>query len=271
MIHLANPPIRRADSTANLRDQLVTVHVDVKSTEGKLVEARLNREVAELNVGEYEHGQFVVDKSTFEAARLLAKGDVQRKRDLLELAKDRLAKVRTQSKNAPDDAASETSAADIVAKQEIDMRRAELALASAESKVTNNEEFTKPKRLKELRSRVEKARAEELVQQASSDIAQVRFKALQATIKANEFSAAEKSSRDTQDRQTRESLVRAIAIEEQLEATLNQVKMNGGDDLRIRGEIKDLSQQLETILEQAEAEQAAAQFDAVKVRLRSSR
>ena len=234
MVNLANPPVRRADSTGPLKDQLVSLRIEVKSAEGEFDGAELNREIAELAIAEYEQGTFVVDKAALKAERLLADSDVKRKRDQVELAKDQLARVKSSSMNVPADRARESRAADFLAEQEIDLRRPELVLASVESKITTIEDYTKPKRLKELRSRVEKARAKELAQQAEWELGQTRSKSLEAAIIAGQPSASAPAL-GTQDRKTRDTLVLAIAIEEKIEAKLDQLATSGSDEYRLGG------------------------------------
>ncbi len=108
MINLANPPVRRADSTGTLKEQLVSLRVEVKSAEIKFENAKLARELAEIAVNEYEQGTFVQDKATLNGERLLAVSDVKMKRDLLDLAKDQLVKINSLAKNTPADSARES-------------------------------------------------------------------------------------------------------------------------------------------------------------------
>ena len=108
MINLANPSVRRADSTGNLKDQLVSLLVEVKSAEANFENAKLEREIAEIAITEYEQGTFVRDKAALKVERLLADSDVKRKRDQVELAKDQLARVKSSSMNLPADRARES-------------------------------------------------------------------------------------------------------------------------------------------------------------------
>ena len=108
MINLASPAVRPVDPTASLRNQLVPLQVEVKSTEMKLENAKLAREVAEIKLIEYQEGIYVQDKAVLEGASVLAERELERKRDLLKFAKRLLAEARSPSKNLPADSAKES-------------------------------------------------------------------------------------------------------------------------------------------------------------------
>lgn len=270
MIKLATPAVRPVDPTANLRNQFVSLQVDVKSHEMKLENAKFAREIAEIELIEYREGIYVQDKAVLDGARLLAESDLERKRDLLKFARRQFADARSPSKNLPAESARESRAADNVARQEIELRRSELALAIAESKVKNLDGYTRPKRISEIRSKIEKARSNELALQVERELGQSRLRWLTAAIKTQQLPAAERTARADQDRRTRDSLRRAISIEERLQARLGQLATAGSDAHQLRGEIKDLLTELDVLLDQAEAERSADQLDAVKGRFLSS-
>ncbi len=84
-----------------------------------------------------------------------------------------------------------------------------------------------------------------------------------------ELPVAESRALGEQNRRTRTSLGRAISIAEQLQTKVEQFPANGKPDEPRRSEIQDLSNRLEGLLGQAEAERSAAEFDALKARIHS--
>jgi hypothetical protein len=201
---------------------------------------------------------------------LLAQNDRARTRDLLEFAKGGLAQNQPPSKSLPSEPARQSTLADHVERLEIELRRSELALANAESKLKVLEEYTKPKMLKELRSIVETARADELAKRAEWELKQSNIKGLQAAINAHRLSADARGKRNARDSQVWDSLGPAISVAGSIETKLDQLTKSGKPDGLLRSEIQDLSHQLQAILDQAEAERSAAQFDELKARIHSA-
>jgi len=270
IIDLASQLKTRVDPTDELADQRVNQEISAKSAQAQFENAKLAREIAEIAVVEYNEGIFVQDRETLKRERTLAQSDRDRQRDRVELLKARLAENKPQAKSSPDDAANESRLNDIVESAQLDLRRAELALADVESKLKILEEYTKPKRQKELQSLVEKAKSEELTKRAECELRQFKVNSLQAAIKARRLSPEERTAREAQERQTRSRIGRSIAFAEQLQSKLDQFTTNGKPDDPLRGELQDLSNQLQVLLDQAEAERSAAQFDALKARIHSA-
>ena len=270
MLSLANQLVRRPDGTEALEDQLVSDKITVKSLEASYENAKLTREIDEIALLEYEQGIYLQDEATLSGELALANTDLSRTQDRVQFGKDQLARSRQASKNLGPDSTRESKLADIVAGEEIQLRRAELALAQAESKLKILREFTKPKRARELRSLAEKARAAELRLRADVELGQSKLKRLKAAIEARRSVAGERRDRDARDRQTRTSIGRAMVIEEKLQAKLRQFTSNGKHDDSLRQEIQDLSNQLEAVIDQAEVERSAAQFDALKAKIHSA-
>jgi hypothetical protein len=59
MVELAGQVLGRADSTDQLRDQVVNQSITIKSAEAVYQNAHLTREIAEIAVTEYQEGIFV--------------------------------------------------------------------------------------------------------------------------------------------------------------------------------------------------------------------
>jgi hypothetical protein len=115
--------------------------------------ARLTRELAELAIEEYEEVGYPRDLAAALGAITLAKSDLTRTQDRLEWAK------RMFDKGYVSQA---TKAA-----EELSHQKAQLALEQAGDRQKTLVEYTKSRKLKELRVAVEKARVDELEKQAA--------------------------------------------------------------------------------------------------------
>jgi len=267
MINLANQLIGRSDGLHKLEDQLVNQQITVASAKAIFSNAELTRTVAEIAVIEYEEGIFLQDRAVAEAVLKLAQSDLERARDSIEIAKDRLAKIKQASKGSTSDIVNEFAFADILMNAERRLPRSELAVRQAEAKLKMLVEYTKPKRVKELRSEVETARSDELAKRAGQELEKSRLKGLQAAIKERDRAARERQARELLDRQALAALDRAIPIEEQIRTKLEQLIKNGKPDDPLRKEIQDLTNQLQALVDQAESDRSAARFDEIKVRI----
>jgi len=270
MIDLANQLTGRSDGLGKLEDQLVNQRITVESAKAIFSNAELTREVAEIAVLEYEQGIFPQDEATAQGELKLAQSDRERARDSIEIAKDRLAKIKQASKGSAPDIANEFTFADILLNAEQRLPRSELALRQAESKLKRLQEYTKPRTIKELKSEVEKARSIELAKRAVSELEQSKIKRLEEAIKARNRFARERKARELLDRQALDSLDRAIPIEEKLRTKLEQLTKNGKPDDPLRNEIQDLTNQLQALIEQAQAARSAARFDELKPRIHAA-
>jgi len=270
MIDLANELIGQSDGLDKLKDQLVNQQITVESAKANFSNAQLTREVAEITVTEYEQGIFLQDEAAAQGDLKLAQSKLSRARDSIEMAKDRLAVIKQASKGSASDIANEFTFADILLNAERRLPGSELAVAQAESKLKILVEYKKPKIVKELRSEVEKARSDELAKKAAWELEQSKLKLLEAAIKARERPSRERQARELLDRQALASLDRAIPIEEKLRTKLEQLTKNGNPDDPLRNEIQDLTNQLQALIEHAEAARSADRFDELKARIHAA-
>jgi RNA polymerase sigma factor (sigma-70 family) len=133
--------------SANLRDQLVNQRIVVSSAEASYQIAKLTREVAEVAAIEYAEGDYRIKLGEVD-------GDIQLAQAELALAEDELNAAKVQ--NAPLS----------VKRAELAVLRARLALERAQSRRRLLVDYTKGRRMKELRSNLEKARSDELTKGA---------------------------------------------------------------------------------------------------------
>jgi uncharacterized protein YigA (DUF484 family) len=270
MINLANQPPGSPRTLDKLRDQYLNQSITTESAKANFDNVRLNREVAEIGVTEYAEGIFVQDKAVLEGEAKLAESDLNRARDSIDVIKDRLAQIKKASKGSTSDLSHEFGYEDALAQAQNRLPRAEMAFKQAQTKLKTLVEYTKPLRLKELGSEVEKARADELAKKAEWEVQQAKLKKLNEAIKAENLRSPEQNAVDLLARQARASLERAISIEGQIQTKLEQLTKNGKRDDPLQKEIEDLTNQLDSVIVQAEVERSAALFAALKTKIHSA-
>jgi HlyD family secretion protein len=118
--------------------------------------ARLNRELAELNLEEYQEVIYARDLATAEGEIKLAESDLSRSEDRTDWAKRMFDKKYVSQ-------AQKVS-------EELNLKKARFTLEQAQTKQDVLVKYTKGKTIKELRSAVEKARVEELNKEAAWDL-----------------------------------------------------------------------------------------------------
>jgi len=271
IVSLASRLKNRADLTTDvLADQLDNAEITWKSREANYENAKLTREVAEIAVVEYEEGIFIQDRETLRGERLFALSDRDRKRDRVELAKGLLGGDKRQPKDVPPQNANDPKLVDFVEREKLDLRRAEVGLADVESRLKILEEYTKPKCLCELRCEVEKERADELIKKAEAELGQSTVERLRTTIAARRLPSPERRAREEQDRQMRDSFNCAIAIADQVGTRLAKLGGNVQSDGAAQGQIRELSHELDLLIDHVEQDASAAQFDALKARIHAA-
>jgi hypothetical protein len=270
MVNLANQFAGSPRTVEMLQDQAVNQQITIEAAKANLDNSSLTREVAQIAVTEYVEGIFVQDEATLKGEVRLAESDVDRARDAIDGTKARLAVIKKASKGSTTDLAHEFGYEDAVARAQLRLPRAELALKQAEAKLKNLREYTKPRRLKALQSEVEEARSDELAKKAEWELQQAKLKGLNDAIKAERLRASEQKAADSLGRQATASLERAISIEGQIQTKLEQLTKNGKRDDPLQKEIEDLTNQLQSVIEQGEFERSAAQFAALKTKIRSA-
>ena len=153
--------------SAALRDQLVNQKITVKSAEANLENAKLSRETAELAVVEYEEGIYQSQFQENEGNIKIAEAEWAFAVDRLTAAKaDRVA-VLHEIKLA-----------------ELRERRARFEFEKAQSRKKVLADFTGPKKKKELKSAVEKARSDELAKKSILALESSKEKKLEREIAA---------------------------------------------------------------------------------------
>jgi hypothetical protein len=270
MIQLAIRLIGRAEPRTDPNDQLVHQRISTEKAKANFSNAQLSREIAEIAAVEYEEGIFVQDRATAEGELKLAQSDLQRARDSIALAKDQLDMIKRASKGSAADLANEFTFADIQLNAQRRLPKSERALAQVQFKLKALVEYTKPKRIKELRSEVERAKFDELAKRAAWEFEQSKVKVLEQAIKAQDLASGKTQVRDSLDRQALASLDRAVSVEGKLRSKLDGVTKNGKPDDALQKETQDLANQLQALIDQAEFERSAAEFDEWNARIHAA-
>jgi hypothetical protein len=269
-VDLAKQLIGGPDAPDDLERQLAIQPIKIEAARARLQSAVLDREVAELALVEYEQGIFVQQKADAEAELSIAHKELEWARPRIQLAKDRSAQIAQKSKGTTSDVANELRHSAAVAIAELEAQSAGFAIEVGESKLRVLLQYEKPKRLKELRAEVVKARSDELAARLGVEREQGKLKGLQASIKEQRRNAREGRVRPLLDRRVLVSLDRAVSLDEQIRAKLEQLNKNGQANPRLREEIKDLTNQLQILVDQAEVARSTEMFDRLKARIHAA-
>ena len=140
------------DSSA-LRDNLTNQIITTKGAESNYLNANLTRQVAEIAVREYVEGVYKQDMATAKGEEALAESDKKRAEDRVVWANHMLEK-------------NYISLAQQIS-EHLALQRAVFALEQAQTKKKVLEDYTYEKTVMELKSEVEKAKADELAKQAT--------------------------------------------------------------------------------------------------------
>jgi hypothetical protein len=144
--------------------------ISVQGAEATYQNAKLSREIAEIAVKEYEEGIYFQNRATGEAELRLAEADVRRGTDQIEHSTQLLERVKKAASGSVFDIMSVVQVEAMVMTAKMSKRKAELELEQAKSKLNLLEGYKKPKRIKELRSAVEMARAIELEKEQTLEL-----------------------------------------------------------------------------------------------------
>jgi RNA polymerase sigma factor (sigma-70 family) len=137
--------------SAALRVELVKQDIVAKGAEATYQNAKLTREVAEVAVVEYEKGIFQQGLETVQGEIALAQANLKRAEDRVDWA-DKMEKKGFLSR-------------DQLTSERLSLQKAKFALEQAQTKKNVLEKYTHGKTVKELKSEIEKARAEELTKE----------------------------------------------------------------------------------------------------------
>jgi hypothetical protein len=253
ILSLGAAALEGGDGGARPASSVPNQRITVLSASAKYENAKLTRQVAEIAVVEYEEGIFKQDLATAMGELKLAEADAARAVDMIELAKKRLAEIRQVSKSSSsEDLAYEYMYEDRVAEAELREPKARLAVEKAKAKLKLLQEHTRAKRVKKLKAEVEKARSDELAKKAGWELEMSKLRTLEK--------AGNGEARNIHEQRALALLDRAVSLAEQLKTKLDQADKDQEPGESLRKEVTDLMSQLQSVVEQAQSEEAAAKW-----------
>jgi hypothetical protein len=259
LIVMAKQLLAESDAPGNLEDQIVNKQITVKSAEANYLNAKLTREVAEIAVKEYKEGVYVQDLQTAESDIRIARSALERSRDLIEVAKERQARIKeVADENTAYGRMINYDYEDRIVSAALELERRKYALEIAESKKKVLLEYTREKTVRELESGVKGAHSDELAKLATWELEKSKLEEMQRAVKTP-WPASGIGKRFLA------LLDRAMPIEEQAHAKLDELAKATDSGEPLQKEIRELTNELGAIVEETEAARAASEF----VRLKS--
>lgn len=236
----------------------------VESAKARYQHAQLAREAAGIALKEYREGTFKQSKSSCEAELKLAQVELESAERAIPQARERYAKFKQVKTGSAADLALRWrfESGELVA--QLQKKKAGFVLEQAQSKSKVLLEYEKRKNEQELGSAVATAQSNELAGQATWELEQSKL----IRLRRMQDPAMRRGQLTDQRKRILSLLDRAIPIEEQLSARLDQIKEDGQPGDSLRQEITDLTRQLEGIVDQAQRTEAAAALGRLKSRLR---
>ena len=152
-------------TTITPRARLRAQQLATRKAKASYAIARATRELAEIAFEEYEEVNFPRDLATIEGEVELAESDLTRSKDRLEWAGRMLEKGYVSAAQK--------------ASEELNHQKAQFTLEQAGTKRKVLVEYTRSKTIKELRSEVEKTRADERAKQDAVDIESIKERELE--------------------------------------------------------------------------------------------
>ena len=250
------------DSPRKLREQLMDLRFAAKSAEMAHIKARSAREIAEIAVKEYTAGTYPRDLQVAESEIAQAKSELelsQAKAKRVQEAWDMISKIRNFK--------SATDLAAVVQVGEIHSVSSRQALASkfllemAEEKKKVLVKYTRDYQTKTLQADAKKAHAEELAQHAAWELQKAKVEAMERDLK-KPWPSSELG------RRLLALIDQAVPMEQEAHERLNSLAKAEKPDAGLKKELSRLTNNLESILDEAEALQARDELSALSGRLR---
>jgi RND family efflux transporter MFP subunit len=175
--------------SARPKEQLINQTIARKQAEANYQNARLAREVAEIAVAEYEQGIYPADQKTLRdqiatAQAAVPKAEVRRERIRRARQRWEAAKTAGRLDATLDGIIAELDIDDVLKAAEEAVEREKKSVELARIRLDTLEKYTHAKMLKELKSAVEKARADELAKQAAWESEKVKEVRLRSQIQS---------------------------------------------------------------------------------------
>ncbi len=162
MATIAAPTLAAVDAIDGLNDRLMDQEMATHTAEGNYQEAKLSREIAEIEIIEYKLGIAVQELAVAEGELKLAQSELERAKANTAESKVRLGRISRYCDESPSGLNLVYLYTDHLKADELRELKAKYVIEQAESKKKVLVEYTHPKRLKELQADIEKKRSVEL-------------------------------------------------------------------------------------------------------------
>ncbi len=238
---LARRLVEQADGSLNLRDEFIELRIRARSAEAEYLNAKLAREIAEIAIREYSAGVYDQQMAKIEGTIRLAESDHERARDLIELAQTDAARQWAQLRE----------------------EGTRLALDAAQMKRTHLVNDSGPRRVRELEADVARRRTLERTTEA-------RWKALVAQESRIQQAIGDEPAQSTPARRGPDAVARAVALLEQVRTRLDGLAKGPESGEAVLKEIREQTNELETLVNEAEAAVASDELERVKPFVRAT-
>jgi hypothetical protein len=255
IVHLARPVLDLLSKQTNTDADAISEATRIEAAKAKLRSATLAREVAELEQKEFLDGTVKQEESMLKRELELAQDDLNEAMVARQKATAPFEKIKRLSKGTATDLQLEYNYEGRVTSAELGQRRAQFAIEMVNSKQTELP-FTRNQRLNELRSRFHGARAQELGSQATLNLLEAKLRRIQGESKLKDIPPTEKRLLALLDE--------TVSIDAAIRGKLELFTKNGRTDAGLQNEIRESTNRLESVIERAEMERAAARFDKLK-------
>ncbi len=260
---LAQPVLKDVAAAQKMREESVGQAIKTREAEASYLNAKLAREVAEIELGSYAEGTRPSELATTEGKIGIAKAEIENAQRKIAEAKERLTRISALADeqtplglNLVYIYTDQVERAELLEKQ----ARAQLSILESEKDVLTR--YTVVKRLLELKSEVKGAHSVELAKQANWELAKGREKELPGEIERSAFTESR--------RQILALIDQAIRIEDRIRAKLVEFDKPGPVTVEQNNEIARLIQELERIVGRAESLRDIDDFRRLKPRLQQA-
>ncbi len=145
--------------------KVILLQIKEQEADALYLAAKLQREVAEIGINEYESGTFPQEKAKVDGEISLAENDIVRSKESLIDFRELVKKVSKFEASTASETLALWSLKSTLKGGELILTKAELELTSAELSKRVLLEYTHPVRIKQLRFEVELARSNELAKE----------------------------------------------------------------------------------------------------------
>lgn len=261
LVALARSVLETADDPDHSPEEpIAALELKVKAAEARYQAARLDREIAESRLEEYQKATLPREMADAESNIATFKEERETARKAVPIAEDRLARIQALlNDDSPRSIQLKDAYTAAVAIAKLREKKAALSLESAESQKKTLLEFTKIVRTKELESETNMTTSSELAMQAIWDLEKVKLDKTKRLLKRPVLAGIQKRILSLVDH--------AYPIREAIREKLARLVDGGKADESLQAQLSELTNQLDSLVTRADGERIAARIDGMKFRI----